>query len=123
MTYRYRIKAIPPSNNKFIGRNAQWEYQKVKKEWADLVRFSCRPYPKQPIDKSVVQITYCFPTKVRHDPDNYSGKMILDGLTSAGIIADDSFSHIALMLRAKVDKQNPHTEITITEVDDLCTTE
>ena len=49
--------------------------------------------------------------------------MILDGLTSAGIIADDSFSHITLMLRAKVDKQNPHTEITITEVDDLCTTE
>ena len=48
-------------------------------------------------------------------PDNYSGKFLLDGLTKAGIIVDDSFQHITLKLEAETDKKNPRTELWIKE--------
>lgn len=112
---KYVIDRIPPSNNRYIGRTNFREYQRMKKEWADLVALLCRPRPGKPLAKAVVRLTYYFPTKGRRDPDNYSGKMILDGLTAAGIIADDSFGHITLELRGEYDRENPRTEIEIEE--------
>lgn len=56
-----------------------------------------------------------FPTRGRRDPDNYSGKFILDGLVQAGIIKDDSFECINLRLKASYDKDNPRTEIEVEE--------
>ena len=41
--------------------------------------------------------------------------MILDGLTKAGILLDDSFENIELKLRAEVDKDNVRTEIEVEE--------
>lgn len=114
--YRYIIDEIPPSNNKFIGRRNNWEYQRIKKYWAVLIAYSCRPKPEKPFEFAVVKITYYFPDNIRRDPDNYSGKMILDGLTAAGMIRDDSFGCIELKLSAKVDRKRPRTEIVITEV-------
>ena len=67
--------------------------------------------PKEIICKSMT-LQSCI--ILRRDPDNYSGKFILDGLVKAGIIADDSFSNIDLRLCGKVDKKNPRTEIEIT---------
>ena len=60
-------------------------------------------------------ITYFFPTRGRRDPDNYSGKFILDGLVQAGILRDDSFRCIDLRLRGDWDKQSPRTEIEVSE--------
>ena len=54
-------------------------------------------------------------TRQRHDPDNYNGKFILDGLREAGIIEDDSFKNIELQLCGAYDKENPRTEITVKE--------
>ena len=113
---KYIIPEIPPSNNKFIGRNARWEYQEIKKYWEELIFYTCRPRPDKPFKKAVVTLTYYFPTKIRHDPDNYAGKLILDGLTRAGIIEDDSFDHVQLVLRGGYDKENPRTEIEVEEV-------
>lgn len=113
---KYIIPEIPPSNNKFIGRNARWEYQEIKKYWEELIFYTCRPRPDKPFKKAVVTLTYYFPTKIRHDPDNYAGKLILDGLTRAGIIEDDSFDHVQLVLRGGYDKKNPRTEIEVEEV-------
>jgi Holliday junction resolvase len=108
------IPKIPPSDNKFKGRKNVWEYREAKKEWHDIVAiFSKRP-PK-PFGKAEVRITYFFPTRGRRDPDNYSGKFILDGLVNHGILKDDSFSCIDLVLRGSYDKTNPRTEIEITE--------
>ncbi len=115
MMYRYRIPDIPPSNNKFIGRNNRWEYQDVKKHWARLIAMCCNPKPPEPIPQAVVTITYHFGDNRRRDPDNYSGKMILDGLTASGIIKDDSFQCIELSLAATFDKGG-YTEIIIEEV-------
>ena len=113
---KYIISKIPPSNNKYIGQDKRWEYQEAKKEWAQIVRYTCRPAPPEPIRKAVVEIVYYFPDRRRRDPDNYSGKFLLDGLTRAGIIADDSFDCIKLQLGADFDKENPRTEIIITEI-------
>lgn len=112
---RYRLPAIPPSNNKFIGRENRWEYQRTKKEWARMTALVCSPKPPEPIRRAVVRLTYHFSDGRRRDPDNYSGKMILDGLVRAGIIADDSFCCIDLQLAAVYDKGG-YTEITIEEV-------
>ncbi len=112
---KYTIPQIPPSNNRYIGRTNFREYQRAKREWAEMVAVFCRPRPQKPIEKAVVRLTYFFRTRARHDPDNYSGKMILDGLTAAGIIVDDSFGHITLELRGEYDRENPRTEIEIEE--------
>ena len=111
----YVINMIPPSNNKYIGRTNYREYQHVKQEWAKIIDLLCHPKPKNPIDKAIVQLTYYFPDRKRRDPDNYSGKMVLDGLVKAGIITDDSFGHIQLLLAAGYDRDNPRTEIKITK--------
>ena len=113
---KYIIPEIPPSNNKFIGRNARWEYREIKKYWEELIFYTCRPRPDKPFKKAVVTLTYYFPDKRRRDSDNFSGKMILDGLTRAGIIEDDSFDHVQLVLCGGYDKENPRTEIEVEEV-------
>ena len=109
------IPEIPPSNNKYMGRGSRYyqsfTYQEEKTKWAWLIRSAVKDKPKKPIERAEVKIIYYFPTKQRRDPDNYSGKFILDGLTSAGIIQDDSFANIDLVLRGRVDKENPRTEI------------
>ena len=108
---KYVIPEIPPSNNKYIGRENRWKYQSEKKRWAGLIALLCRP---KPLSRATVTLIYHFKDKRRRDPDNYSGKMILDGLTAAGIIADDSFFCIDLQLRAVYDKRG-YTEIIIEE--------
>ena len=118
INYHYIIPLVPPSNNKYIGKRNNWEYQKVKKEWAGYVDIFCRPKPTEPFERARVTLLYHFPDKRKRDPDNYSGKMILDGLVQAGIIIDDSFDVIDLLIKAapKPDRKNPRVEIFIEEV-------
>lgn len=110
---RYMIPEVPPGNNKYIGRMNRWGYQEEKKRWECLIQYLCVPKPERPIQKAKVTLRYFFPTRGRRDPDNYSGKMILDGLVRAGILLDDSFSCIELVLLGGYDKKNPRTEITV----------
>ena len=110
-----RLPFIPPSFNRVAGRN-EWEYREKKKRITEHVRLLALQHrPKTPIDKAEVTIRYYFPDARRRDPDNYSGKFLLDGLTKAGIIVDDSFQHITLKLEADIDKKNPRTELLIKE--------
>lgn len=109
------IPEIPPSDNKFKGRQNVWEYREQKKRWKEMVFWLCKKH-KESFEKAEVKITYFFPTRRRRDPDNYSGKFILDGLTEAGIIKDDSFSCIRLVLVGDYDKANPRTEVEIQEL-------
>lgn len=109
------IPEIPPSLNKYAGRENAWEYRQEKQKWIRLMRAYCRKQTN-PINKAIVTITYYFPTRIRHDPDNYSGKMIMDGLVDRGVIVDDSFDHVELRLRGEYDKDNPRTEIEVTDI-------
>lgn len=111
----YTIPEIPPSNNRYIGRDARWRYQTEKRRWAALIAAYCRPRPQKPIYRAVVTIRYYFPDARRRDPDNYSGKMILDGLVRCGVLEDDSFFCVSLRLEARKDRDNPRTEIEIVE--------
>ena len=116
---KYIIPLIPPSLNKYAGRKNYWEYRDVKPEWKQICRAYCRPRGKPP-NFADVNITFFFPDRRRHDPDNYC-KLLLDGLVYAGVIADDDFGHIRLSLAAGVDKKNPRVEVTVDAVQ--CTTE
>lgn len=97
------IPDIPPSNNRYIGRGSKKEqivdYQDKKAEWAWLVKAAVRKRPKAPFERATVHITYHFKDARRRDPDNYSGKFLLDGLVNEGIIKDDSFECINLRLK------------------------
>ena len=111
------INEIPPSNNKFQGTGNRYAYQNIKKYWAELIYFSVKSQIKKVFnyEKAIVKIKYFFKDKRRRDPDNYSGKFILDGLVKSGVIKDDSFNNIELILSADVDPKNPRVEITIEE--------
>lgn len=113
------IYDIPKSNNEYMGRGSRgsnFKYQDDKRDWAWKVKAAVgRNKPVKPYSNVIVRITYHFPTKHRRDPDNYSGKFLLDGLVNAGVLEDDSFDCIDLQLEGKHDKDNPRTEITIKE--------
>lgn len=107
------VPGVPPSMNRFVGRANKWEYRAEKKKWTALVFALCAPRREQPPAHALVRIDYYFPTRIRHDPDNYSGKFLLDGLTAAGMIADDDFLHVSTSFHGHYDKANPRTEITV----------
>ena len=73
--------------------------------------------PKEPYRLAEVKILYYFQSARRHDADNYAGKFLLDGLTKAGIILDDDFSHIRLGVAGAVDREEPRTVITVEEIE------
>lgn len=109
------IPDIPPSLNRYIGRNAQWQYRAAKKAWDELVYAYARPHaPKKPPDKAMVHIHFVFPDRRRHDAGNCE-KFITDGLTMAGVIKDDNIHCITLTLDGEYRKGVKQTEITITE--------
>lgn len=112
---KYTIPAIPPSMNKYKGRKNEWEYRKDKQIWEQMVSVYCRPRPARPVEKCKLTLTYFFPTKIRHDPNNYDGQFITDGLVKCGVIADDSFACLELVLKGEHDKSNPRVEIQVEE--------
>lgn len=112
------VDEIPPSNNKYLGNSHSFNvYRREKERWHWLIRYAlCRAdKPDKPLEKALVNITYYFRDKQRRDPDNYSGKMILDPLVREGIIKDDSFNVIELSVSGLYDKKNPRTEIEVKE--------
>ena len=111
---KYIIPDIPKSNNEYIGRSNIRQYQSDKRAWNGLIWAYCRPRPTEPYKKAIVKITYHFENHTRRDPDNYSGKMILDGLVHNGIIKDDSFLCIRLILDAEFGCKHRETVIEVT---------
>jgi len=96
------LSGVPPSLNRFAGRENSREYRDSKDTWTRLAWAGARAAgagAKPPPEKALVTITYHFPDRRRRDPDNYCGKVLLDGLTKARAIRDDSFDHISLLLR------------------------
>ena len=118
---RITLRGCPPSLNAFAGRENVWQYRKEKAAWTNAVIWQCKASkdkPPLPYALADVIIMYYFPTKARHDADNYAGKFLLDGLTKAGVIVDDDMAHIRLHVAGSVDRRNPRTVITVKEVEE-----
>jgi len=114
------LKGVPPSLNATAGRKNVWQYRQDKNAWTSAVYLTCKACkdrPAQPFQKARVEITYFFPTRARHDADNYAGKYLMDGLTQAGVIIDDDLAHISTLIAGDYDKHNPRTEIRIIEME------
>lgn len=110
------IYNIPPSNNQYLGNSNSFRiYNKDKKKWfVYMLNAAKDKIPKKPIELANVTITYYFKDKVRRDPDNYSGKFILDPLVALKVLKDDSFNVIdTLKIKGFVDRQNPRVEVVI----------
>jgi len=109
---KYIIPDVPPSLNKFAGRKNVWQYREAKTLWKNLCVLYCRPRPGYAPEKARVNITFYFKTRARHDADNYQ-KLLLDGLSVAGVIKDDDFEHVEVLCKGGYDKENPRTEIEV----------
>lgn len=108
---------IPPTNNKYLGNSHNFnEYRREKEEWHWLIKAAIKEKPDKPYKNATVHITYFFKDRRRRDPDNYSGKMLLDPLVKEGILQDDSFGNINLVLTGRYDKHDPRTEIEVIEM-------
>lgn len=118
MSIRITLRGVPPSLNRFVGRENSQAYRQAKAEWTDTVAWMAKRQRRihKPYVHATVRIKYFFPDRRRRDPDNYCGKLLLDGLRKGGIIVDDSFSHIRLELSGGCDPADPRTEIEIQEV-------
>lgn len=118
MKYVYELNSIPDSLNKYLGKSGKWyAYQSDKKKWDNKVGLTVLSVgrPEIPFEKSVVTLHYQFPSRIKHDPDNYSGKLILDPLVKHGVLKDDNFLNIKLILEASYKKGEARTIITVEE--------
>lgn|SRR5690606_21809401 len=109
------VPGVPPSLN--MMRNMHYhEWNREKQLWANIIALKAPRRPNKPFEKAVVTLTYHFKDRRRRDPDNYSGKFLLDPLVDLGFLVDDSFDHVELRHRkGGVDKHNPRTIIRIEE--------
>lgn len=113
------VHDIPPSNNQYMGNSRNFNiYRREKERWHWLIKSALTKVKKpcEPYERAAVHIMYYFKDGRRRDPDNYSGKMILDPLVREGVLKDDNFSAIELRLSGSVDKDSPRTEIEVKEM-------
>ena len=96
-------------------------YREQKQRWHWLIKAALQKVnkPSVPFNRAVVTIVYYFKDNRRHDPDNYSGKMLLDPLVKEGVLVDDSFDNIELRIKkGGVDKLHPRTEIEVISLEE-----
>ena len=110
------IHEIPPSQNVW----KLWHHITLNDEtqrWNDLIIILARSATKKQFHKPIVKFRFFFSDNRERDRKNYeSWKPLLDGLTRAGVIADDNYRAIKEEISdIEVDRQNSRTEIVIRE--------
>ncbi len=107
------IPEIPPSWNEIMRMHYHQRNKEVQR-WAGLVGMFNNSRKQHNYERAEVKLTYYFPDKRRRDPDNYSGKVIMDALVSNGVIKDDSFANVELVIVGGLDRENPRVEVEVT---------
>lgn len=107
------IPEIHPSINTWKA----WHYHKYnleKKRWAEMIYYIC--LGAKLVEGEVhVTVKYFFKDKRKRDIDNYSPKLIMDGLVGAKIIEDDNSNVVRrISVEMDYDKDNPRTEVIVT---------
>lgn len=107
------VPGIPPSWNE-LQRQHRMQQNRLAREWHNTVGWAAKAARAPRYERARVTLRYWFPDRRRRDPDNYSGKLVLDGLRAVGVLADDSFQHVQLRIeQAGVDRQRPRVEIVL----------
>lgn len=106
----------PSINTWFVMKRPQMN--DLKQKWKDFTIWLVKKNGLEnlKLDSFSMKFVTYMPTQRRIDPDNTVPKFILDGFTEGGFIMDDDSTHLkSLELCASYDKNNPRTEIFITE--------
>ena len=101
------------TGRRFVGPSPQYQ------DYAASASYYLKPAPVVPVDTPVnVQCLYYMPTHRRVDQVNLL-EATLDILVEYGVLADDNSNIVVSHDGSRVlyDKNNPRTEITITDVD------
>lgn len=110
--YEFTIQAVHPSQNKW-DRLSRFERPRITRAWAWECRvLKPRWWPAPP--PGTVRVTIVRVGRTLLDADGVSVKAILDGLTQAGLIRDDSAPFIELVNGGRdqeLTKDQPHTRI------------
>lgn len=111
------IHELPPSQNQWKSWNRQRTLNNETQRWNDIIILLARSATKKQFTNPVVKFRFYFPDNRPRDRKNYeSWKPLLDGLTRAGVIADDNYREIQEEPPdIEVDRQNPRTEIVVRE--------
>ena len=122
----FRLPGIPPGQNRLMRvgpagwrQAASWKRRWEQIAWAAIHEArTTGAWDGAVFDPAVVRIRYHFPDRRRRDPDNYTAaaKLFLDPFVRAGVLADDSFGHIALLVVAAGTPARPGwTEVLVQE--------
>jgi len=112
------LKPIYPSINEWMVM-LRPQMNAVKQNWKDFICWVVSKYGFENEQLKSVKITIRIyqPTRREFDLDNYAPKFVFDGLVESGMLIDDNVNVIKkLTLEGGYDKDNPRTEIEITEV-------
>jgi len=114
---RITVPGVPPSWNQIMRWPNVRQHSEAER-WHQIVAVAARAAGiRQPrVGRARVTLRYRFPDRRRRDPDNYAGKFLLDGLQRAGIIEDDSFDHVQLVIERGEPVEGGAVEIEIEEL-------
>lgn len=114
------IHGTLPSLNQVISaaKDHRSRYAKLKREATHLVALECRAQKLRPVASCVRVACTWYAKDKRTDPDNLASakKMILDGMTKAGVLPDDSWRWIrSFSDDFEVDAAHPRVEVRLLE--------
>ena len=104
---------IPPSLNEWMVM-PRFKMNARKQAWKEFGAWTVKYYnlENRKLDKCKIVIEYFFPTKHRHDADNFTPKNLFDSFTVSGLLIDDDFDHVeSLTIKGNYSKEDPRTEI------------
>lgn len=119
----FRIDGVPPSLNTW--RGGDWRRQhglraaarRAVREAVILAR-AMGTWDGQPFLRARVTWVYHFTARThRTDPTNRVPKWFEDALVAAGVLTDDDFAHVELVLRRGADAPAAWTEVVVEEVE------
>lgn len=109
------VRLVLPPHHASLNDWTSWDIHRQgreKAEWDKRIA-ALVPYPRViPCGVRIVATSF-FDDKLRHDPDNYVPKMILDSMLGR-ILRDDSGADVGeLVLRVRRSERNARTEILV----------
>ena len=106
------IKSVLPHEKNLI------TYRTLKTVWCKSIVPNLRKFCKKhnlAYEKTTIKIVAYLPYNYIWDVDNCAYSMIIDAVRRAGIVRDDSYKNVQVILTSAVDKENPRTEVYIQE--------